>query len=513
MTEIRFPLPARFSAILLVAALLWLFPLAGASEAQDPSDSDDQQKPNIVFVLCDDLGYGDVHCLAPKTSKIATPSADALARQGVIFTDAHSGSSVCTPTRYGLLTGRYAWRTRLQKGVATGFAPSLIDKDRPTLGSFLQQQGYHTAIVGKWHLDFQYLKPQTEVAYKRKDHKLPPVGAMIPDGPIHRGFDSFLGFHHAREMKSVIRDDKVIAHDKVDSMLPRLTKAACDYVASRKESKQPFFLYVPLGSPHTPIVPTGEWKGKSGLGDYADFVMQTDHTLGRICATLQSNGLDDNTIVVFASDNGCSRAANIKNLAQQGHVVSGPFRGSKADTWEGGHRIPFIVRWPGKVQPATKNNTTICLTDVFATVADIVSADLPNGSCEDSISFLSSLVETDAPVHQASRAGIVHHSVSGHFSYRMGPWKLILARGSGGWSAPRENQLKNADVPIAQLYNLSNDIGEQDNLYDSRRDVADRLLRQLELDVKNGSSVTGRFPDGENPSGNDIDKIELWKSK
>lgn len=497
--------------LLLLVLLLFFF--ASASEAQDTSALNAQRKPNIVFVLCDDLGYGDVHCLAPETSKIATPSADALARQGIIFTDAHSGSSVCTPTRYGLLTGRYAWRTRLQKGVATGFAPSLIDKDRPTLGSFLQQQGYHTAVVGKWHLDFQYLNPETDEAYQRKEHKLPPVGAKIPDGPINRGFDSFLGFHHAREMKAVIRDDKVIAHDKVENMLPRLTKAACSYLDSRKESKQPFFLYVPLGSPHTPIVPTEQWKGKSGLGDYADFVMQTDHTLGRICETLKSNGLDDDTIVVFASDNGCSKAANIKGLAKQGHRVSGPFRGSKADAWEGGHRIPFIVRWPGKVQPATQNATTICLTDVFATVAEIVSADLPNGSCEDSISFLTALTGTQAPNHQATRAGIVHHSVSGHFSYRMGDWKLILAKGSGGWTAPRENQLKNANVPIAQLYDLSNDLGEQTNLYDSRRDIADRLLQQLKLDVKNGSSVTGRFPDGDNSSKNDLEKIELWKSK
>ena len=182
------------------------------------------EQPNIVYIICDDLGYGDVHCLAPETSKIPTPHIDKLASEGMIFTDAHSGSSVCSPTRYGLMTGRYSWRTRLQQGVVTGFAPSLIAKDRPTVAGFLSEHGYHTAAIGKWHLDFEYLNPDTGDRYLQKEHKTPPIGARIPDGPTHRGFDYYHGFHHARNMEAVIENDSVIAHDDVINMLPRLTR-------------------------------------------------------------------------------------------------------------------------------------------------------------------------------------------------------------------------------------------------------------------------------------------------
>ena len=462
-------------------------------------------KPNIVFVLCDDLGYGDVHYLAPTTSKIRTPHADQLAREGMIFLDAHSGSSVCTPTRYGLLTGRYAWRTRLQKGVATGFGPSLIAKDRPTLAGFLKEQGYDTAAIGKWHLNFQYTDPTTGANLSRKKHKLPPVGSKIPDGPIHRGFDFFHGFHHAREMKAVMKQDVVVQHDAVENMLPRLTEASYDYILSRKNNSTPFFLYVPLGSPHTPIVPTEPWKGKSGLGDYGDFVMQTDHALGRICQALKETGLDQNTLLFFTSDNGCSKAADIKNLLAQGHHVSGPYRGSKADLWDGGHRVPFIVRWPNHIQPGSRTDRLICFTDVFATLADVCKANIPQGSCEDSVSFVSTLSRQYTETKQ-DRAGIIHHSHSGHFAYRKGKWKLLLARGSGGWTAPQEKKLDDR-YPEAQLYDLSKDINEQDNLYESKRALADRLLSQLKSDVKRGRSTTG--PD----SSNDIEKIKLWKNR
>src|SRR6056297_737884 len=220
------------------------------------------ERPNIVYLICDDLGYGDVQCLAPETSKIPTPHADRLASEGMIFTDAHSGSSVCTPTRYGILTGRYAWRTKLQSGVVTGFAPCLIEPDRETVAGYLKRQGYATAIIGKWHLDFQYLDPATGEAYSQKEHKTPPVGARIPDGPLHRGFDYFHGFHHARNMEAVIEDDLVIEHDEVVNMLPRLTEKSVEYIDSRSGKEEPFFLYLPLGSPHTPIVPSPPWQGK-----------------------------------------------------------------------------------------------------------------------------------------------------------------------------------------------------------------------------------------------------------
>ncbi|NND96943.1 MAG: arylsulfatase [Pirellulaceae bacterium] len=461
------------------------------------------ETPNIVFIICDDLGYGDVQCLAPKTSKIPTPNADRLASEGMIFTDAHSGSSVCSPTRYGIMTGRYSWRTRLQKGVVTGFAPSLIDADRPTVASFLKSQGYHTAVIGKWHLDFQYLDPDSNKPYTAKEHKTPPVGAQIPDGPIHRGFDYYHGFHHARNMDAVIENDRVIEHDDEINMLPRLTRKSVQYIDSRAGKSEPFFLYLPLGSPHTPILPSPDWQGKSGLGKYGDFVMQTDNVVGEVSAALAKNGMTDNTLVIFTSDNGCSKAADIKGLAAQGHLVSAHLRGSKADIWDGGHRIPFIVRWPGKVQPGSTSDQLICLTDLFASTAQLLGTDMPTDSGEDSVSFLPAFF--GKPI-ESTRGGVIHHSFTGHFAYRTGKWKLNLARGSGGWSSPKENEVPK-DAPKAQLYDLESDPGEMNNLYQQESELAAKLLQQLTADVVNGRSTAG--PQSEN----DVATIDLWKSE
>ena len=483
--------PTCFTASLAFLAVIW-FQAAAVAE-----------RPNMVFLICDDLGYGDVQCLAPKTSKIPTPGADQLAAEGMIFTDAHSGSSVCTPTRYGIMTGRYSWRTRLQRGVVTGFAPSLIAEDRTTVAGFLQQAGYHTAAIGKWHLDFQYVDPDSGKPYSKQQHKTPPVGAQIPDGPIHRGFDYYHGFHHARNMEAVIEDDEVIAHDDVINMLPRLTKKAVEYIDSRAGSDQPFFLYLPLGSPHTPIVPTPDWQGKSGLGDYGDFVMQTDAVMVEVSRALERNGMTNDTLVIFTSDNGCSKAAGIEKLAQQGHRVSAHLRGSKADIWDGGHRIPFIVRWPGHVKPGTTNAELICLVDFFATAADIIEREPPAGSCEDSVSFLPAL--RGDPV-SSTRNGIIHHSISGHFAYRRGKWKLALARGSGGWTSPKENEVPR-DAPKGQLYDMQSDPGETTNLFNSKPEIVQRLLALLAADVARGRSTAGE------KASNDVDQIVLWKSE
>ena len=459
-------------------------------------------KPNIVYIICDDLGYGDVQCLAPKTSRIPTPHADKLASEGMTFTDAHSGSSVCLPTRYGIMTGRYSWRTWLQKGVVTGFAPSLIDAKRPTVAGFLKQQGYHTAAVGKWHLNFEYLNPKTGERYTQETHKTPPIGAKIPDGPVDRGFDFYHGFHHARNMEAVIENDRVIAHDKTINMLPRLTKQAVAYIDSRAGHDQPFFLYLPLGSPHTPILPSPEWQGKSGLGDYGDFVMQTDNVVGEVVAVLQKHDMTDNTLVIFTSDNGCSKAAAIPALAKQGHIVSAHLRGSKADIWDGGHRIPFIVRWPGHVQSGSYSDQLICLTDLFATVGQLLNAPVPADSCEDSVSFQPAWSGQQI---KSTRAGVIHHSYSGHFAYRQDQWKLILAMGSGGWSSPKENEMP-AGSPKAQLYDLSVDPGETTSLYLEQPDVVKRLLKQLAGDITAGRSTAGAS------SKNDVENIVLWKT-
>lgn len=462
-------------------------------------------KPNIVYIICDDLGYGDIQCLAPETSKIPTPNADQLALEGMTFTDAHSGSSVCTPTRYGIMTGRYSWRTKLQKGVVTGFAPCLIDKDRMTVAGFLRQQGYATAIVGKWHLDFQYLDPESGEAYSQKQHKTPPVGAKIPDGPLHRGFDYYHGFHHARNMEAVIEDDKVIAHDDVVNMLPRLTEKSAAYIDSRAGKEEPFFLYVPLGSPHTPIVPSDEWKGKSGLGEYGDFVMQTDNVVGEISKALERNGFTENTLVIFTSDNGCSKAAGIPKLAEQGHIVSANLRGSKADIWDGGHRVPFLVRWPGKVEAGSNSDQLICLTDLFATVTDILGQSILGQTCEDSVSFLPALYGKKI---ESTRNGVIHHSFSGHFAYRQGPWKLLLARASGGWSSPKENEA-GKDAPKGQLYHMRKDIGETNNLFEKNPEKVEVLLGLLKADVSRGRSTNGPESKNDVP----VEEIVLWKSE
>lgn len=479
---------------------IMLVPVVWGLNAQTSSE-----KPNIVFIVCDDLGYGEVQSLAPETSKIKTPHIDKLAQEGMIFTDAHSGSSVCSPTRYGIMTGRYSWRSKLQSGVVQGFAPNLIPENRPTIGDFLGDQGYHTALIGKWHLNFQYLDSISGTPLTKESKKyLPPVGSTIPDGPIDRGFEYYHGFHHARDMKAVIENNKVILYDDEINMLPRLTNKSVDYINKQANNKdgKPFFLYVPLGSPHTPIVPSKEWQGKSGMGDYADFVMQTDATVGAITKALEDNGLSKNTLVIFTSDNGTSKAADIDGLAEKGHIVSAGFRGSKSDLWDGGHRVPFIVKWPNRVEAGSVSNQLICLTDMYATFSEITNVALPSESGEDSVSFLPALKGEKI---KSTRAGVVHHSITGHFGYRLGNWKLLLAKGSGGWSSPRENESR--DMPIAQLYNLEADPAETNNLYETRPEIAEKLLKQLELDIKIGRSTKGEF------SKNDVDNIVLWKSE
>ena len=461
------------------------------------------EKPNIVLVLCDDLGYGDIQCLNPKRGKIPTPGVDRLAKEGMIFTDAHSGSSVCTPSRYGLLTGRYSWRTKLQKGVVQGFADNLITADRPTVASFLKQQGYHTSIIGKWHLNFNYLHPESGEKLSKKGAHLAPIGSTIPDGPIARGFDYFHGFHHARDMKGVIENDTVIAHEDEINMLPRITKKAVEYIHARAEDKKTFFLYVPYGSPHTPILPTKDWQGKSGINPYADFVMETDDGFQQILTALDENDLTGNTLVLFSSDNGCSPRADFEALAKHEHYPSAHMRGAKADLWDGGHRVPFVVRWPEVISPGSTSDQLICLNDLFATTAAILKQPLPEGTAEDSVSFLPAFTGKKI---ETTRKGIIHHSISGHFSYRQNNWKLLLAYGSGGWSQPEETTAKKQKAPKAQLYNLDSDPSETTNLYEEKPEIVAQLLKQLKEDVTSGRSTQGL------PSQNDIEKIKLWKS-
>ena len=483
-----------------VSVAAFIFTLASAFAADPVNEGGGQKPPNIIVLLCDDLGTGDVQCLNPEQGKIPTPHLDALAKSGMVFTDAHSASAVCTPTRYGLLTGRYPWRTAHQKGVVKGFAPNLIAADRPTVATFLKSHGYHTAILGKWHLNFLYTDPRTG---KNLSQGPAPVGSKIPDGPLTRGFDAFHGFHHAGDMECVIEGDTVVEHDAPIHMLPRLTRKAVAYLDERAKQKDtPFFLYLAYGSPHEPIVPSQEWQGKSGLNDYADFVMQNDDSVGQILAALEKNGQRENTLVIFTADNGCSsKGASIKELTKRGHFPSAQYRGYKMELWEGGHRVPFLASWPARIQAGTTNNSTICLNDLFATCAELLGAKPPANSCEDSVSFLPAFQNQPIP---STRAGIVHHSVSGFFSYRLGDWKLLLAR-DGGAQSERKLSSK-SKLPEAQLYDLSKDPGETTNLFAANPEKAKELLAALEKDVLRGRSTDG--PESQN----DIQEIVLWKS-
>ena len=467
----------------------------GASPASRPA-----AKPNIVFILADDLGYGDVHCLNPERGKIATPHLDRLASQGMVFTDAHSSSAVCTPTRYSILTGRYNWRSHLQSGVLGGMSPPLIAADRLTVPALLKQHGYVTACIGKWHLGMEMPKPLTQ--------------GRIRSGPTTRGFDYFFGISASLDMPpyAFIENDRFTeaptavkellqgrrgpaapGFEAVD-VLPILARKSREWIGQHKE--QPFFLYLALTSPHTPLAPTKEWKGKSGLGDYADFVMETDWAVGEVLAALARPGVADNTLVIVTSDNGCASYVGVANttpalswqgmdavagLEARGHFPSAGFRGYKSDAWEGGHHIPFIARWPSTVKPGTRNRQLVCLTDLMATCADLVGATLPGNAGEDSASILPLLQGSQKPIHEI----VVHHSISGSFAVRDAQWKLILCRGSGGWS-----KAEDGNVP-GQLYDLSRDEGERDNQYARHPEVVARLTSQLEKCVVNGRSTPG----------------------
>ncbi len=478
--------------------LILLAPLAALHAADAP------RKPNIVYILADDLGYGDVQCLNPQRGKIKTPQLDQLAAQGMTFTDAHSGSSVCTPTRYGLLTGRYAWRTRLQSGVLDGSDdPPLIAAGRLTVPAYLQQHGYATAALGKWHLGFGSELPADakvpdKKAVKRENggKRVPgglglPVGSRIIDGPVARGFDYFWGCSNARTMSGLIENDKVIENIKPIDMLPRLGRRAVGYVAEHAaaaKAGKPFFLYLALTSPHTPIVPTPEWQGKSGLGAYGDFVMQTDAVVGAVLASLEQHDLTDNTLVVFTSDNGCSPAAGTGKLEQSGHFASAQFRGYKSDIWDGGHRVPFFVRWPGKVKAASHSSQLICHTDLMATCAEILGAKLPDTAAGDSVSILPDLLGNDkTPLREA----VVHHSIHGMFAIRQGCWKLELCAGSGGWGKPGDGDAAQQGLPGVQLYDVNTDIAEKDNVQAEHPEVVERLTKLLESYVANGRSTPG----------------------
>ena len=468
------PNHANMKAILLAAFLLPSFLPAA------------EKPPNILYILADDLGYGDVSCLNPDRGKIPTPHLDKLAAEGMTFTDSHSGSSVCTPTRYGVLTGRYAWRTRLQNGVLSGYDTPLISKDTLTVPAFLKKNGYHTACIGKWHLGFT-LEDGAKPA-KGKEMGA-PLGSTTADGPVTRGFDEYFGFHHARMMKSVFENEKVTRIVEPIDMLPLLVEHTSGHIAERAKSGEPFFIYMALNSPHSPVTPSKAWQGKSELGPYGDFVMETDWAVGEVLAALEASGVAENTLVIFTSDNGCSGpAANTKQLEKNGHFASAGFRGYKSDIWDGGHRVPFFVRWPGKVKPGTTSSQIICHTDLMATCAEILGGKLPEDAAVDSVSILPAFLgKDDKPLREA----VVHHSINGRFSIRQNNWKLELCPGSGGWTEPKDKTASSKGLPDIQLYDLAADPGETHNLQAENTELVGKLKTLLDQYIRNGRSTPG----------------------
>ena len=475
--------------------------------------------PNIVYILADDMGYGDLSCLN-EDSKIATTHLDDLARGGMVCRDAHASSAVCTPSRYSIMTGRYNWRSWLKQGVTYGYDRPLIDPDRMTVASLLQEHGYATACVGKWHLGWTW--PLKGDAAEDVDY-----GQPIADGPTSRGFDYFFGISASLDMPPYVyvEDDRPTAiPDRIvpagegkafwregpiapdfthADVLPRLTREALAFIERSAGESRPFFLYFPLPAPHTPILPHEDFQGKSATNEYGDFCLHVDDVVGQVMATLERLGLTDDTIVVFTADNGCSPMAGFDELAACDHRPSYVFRGHKADIYEGGHRVPFIIRWPARIAAGTASDETVCLADLLATCADILDIELPDDAGEDSVSNLP--VWTGSAIDGSLREATIHHSIDGSFSIRRGRWKLEMCPGSGGWSYPRPGK-ECEGLPPIQLYDLDADIGECRNVYDEHPDVVEELKTLLTRYVSDGRSTPGAKQD--NVGG--IEWEQLW---
>lgn len=472
-------------------------------------------KPNIIFVLTDDLGYGDVSCLNPD-SKIKTPNIDNFAASGITFTDAHTGSAVCTPTRYGVVTGRYAWRTGLKGGVVSGFAKSMIPNDRTTMASMLKAQGYNTAFIGKWHLGWDWgvkdgFRASTKVSTNPKYNQIKPEGIdyskPVTNGPATVGFDYYFGICGSLDMPPYVYVDNGIPTDpsndkKIldtvnrkghigsdfvqEEVQPKIIEKSCEYIRKQAKADKPFFLYLPMTGPHTPILPTKDFQGRTTIGAYGDFVEEVDFLFAKIIKTLEEEGIRDNTIVVFTSDNGCSPAARYADLHKKGHYPSAQFRGQKGDLYDGGHRVPCMISWPAKIKKGQLADQTICLTDFLATFADIAGYKLKDNEAEDSVALTTVL--KDPKGAKEVRSSIVHHAYYGAFAVRMGDWKLLVHPAGGGFD---DKKLKLDQLPPLQLYNMKDDIGEKNNLYASNPEKAKELLTQLRKIIEEGRNSEG----------------------
>lgn len=486
------------------------------------------QRPNIVFIMADDMGYGDVGCYNPD-SKIPTPSMDRLAEEGVRFTDAHSPSAVCTPTRYGVLTGRYCWRSDLKHSVLFGYEPPLIEPERLTVAGMLKRAGYHTAAIGKWHLGLGYsTKPGEEVDFERPlpwgnatrefEEKI-DFTARITGGPTELGFDYFYGASGCPTCQppyGFIENDRFVdppceyhddpvftsrpgmmspgwRHKDAD---PKIAAKAVEYIESRADSDAPFFVYLTSDAPHEPCTDEDNpefARGKSDAGPRGDQVWLFDWMVGEVMDALERTGQAENTLIIATSDNGALPGDRLPGkhgmdaYRLYDHKSCGDWRGYKSHIWEGGHREPFIARWPGHIAPGSVSEQLVCLSDFMATCAAIVGEALPNDAAEDSFDILPALLGADTPV----RPDLIHHSVTGAFSIRRDDWKLVLGtQASGGWPPPSDRGT-DFDAP-GQLYDIARDPEEQDNVWAERPDVVARLTALLDGYRESGRTAPTR---------------------
>ncbi len=448
--------------------------------------------PNIVFIMADDMGHGDARCFNGE-SKIPTPNIDRLAKDGIRFTDAHAPAAVCVPTRYGLMTGRYPFRM-------TRLSGPLIAPGRLTVARLLKTEGYTTACVGKWHLGFE-------------NQKNPRSGQRLAGGPLDHGFDQYFGIPASLDQPPYyyIENDRCVAapSERIEAsdspgwtsiqgafwrsggiapgfkhadVLPKFTEKAIAFLAEREPSK-PFFLYVALAGPHTPWLPHEKFVGKSLASMYGDFAHEVDHCVGEILDELDRRELTENTLVIFTSDNGPVWYPH--DVDKYGHSSTGVLRGMKGDAWEGGHRVPFIARWPGKIRPGTKSSEVICHTDMLATFAAIVGRELPDDAGADSFDISPALLgkSSDKPLREAT----VFQSSDRVLAIRQGPWKLIPQLGSGGFSKPRRVKPEPGG-PTGQLYDLEKDPPESKNVFLDHPEIVAKLKGLLERYRREGRS-------------------------
>lgn len=466
------------------------------------------RKPNVIYILADDMGYGDISAFN-ENCPFRTPNLDAMCDNGMKFTDAHASSAVCTPSRYSILTGRYNWRSRLKSYVVGGYSEPLIEEGRKTVANLFKEQGYHTAMIGKWHLGMSFTKTE-------EFQEIPDFDACtgvdyagpIAASPVSHGFDYYFGISGSLDMPPYIYIEndhftELPDHETVntgkkfwrkgptgpsfrhENVLDELTDKVLEKIDEYQS--EPFFIYFPMPAPHTPILPSEKFQGKSGTNEYGDFVLHCDDVVGRVVEKLRCTGLYDNTILIYTSDNGCSPMANFEELREKGHNPSYVYRGTKADIYEGGHRIPLIVQWPEEIKGREKCDRIVCLSDFMSTMAEILKVNLPDSCGEDSVSNLSLWKD---PKGEEVREDIVHQSIDGSLSIRRGNYKLELCPGSGGWSDPVPGK-EDPSAPRFQLYDLSKDIGERKNVIEEHLELATELKNVLKAYIENGRSTKG----------------------